>query len=262
MTEHETVPAGPAGAPGRAALAGAAGRSGPGHLVRGFGMWRRRPRLMLLGLVPALLVLLVLLAAFVVLVVVLGDLVGWATPFVDDASLTVRRIVRITLALALLAGFVVLAAATFVALTLLVGDPFYARIWRATEESLGGPVPEGEVGLLRSVGDGLALVLLGVATTLGVVLVGLVPVVGTMVALAGGFCVSAWFLAGELVGRPLEARGLDGRERSRLLRRHRLQVLTFGMSVQVCFLVPLGAVLVMPAAVVGATTLARDLVEA
>jgi len=217
---------------------------------------------MLLGLVPAVVVLLALLAAFVALVVVLGDLVSWATPFVDDASLTVRRLVRITVALAVLAGFVVLAAATFVALTLLVGDPFYARIWRETEAGLGGPVPEGEVGLLRSLGDGAALVMLGVATTLGVVLVGLLPVIGTMAALVGGFCLSAWFLAGELLARPLEARGLDGHARSRLLRGHRLQVLGFGLSVQACFLVPLGAVLVMPAAVVGATTLARDLVEA
>ncbi|NPC98415.1 EI24 domain-containing protein [Nocardioides sp. zg-DK7169] len=230
--------------------------------MRGFGMWRRRPGLMLLGLVPALLVLLALLAAFVGLLVVVGDVVGWATPFVDDASATVRRLVRVTLALALVAGFVVLAAATFVALTLLVGDPFYARIWRETETLLGGPVPEDEVGLLRSIGDGVALVLLGLATTLGVVAVGLVPVVGTLAALAGGFCISAWFLAGELLGRPLEARGLDRSERSRLLRGHRFQVLTFGLSVQACFLVPLGAVLVMPAAVVGATTLARDLVEA
>ena len=51
---------------------------------------------MLLGLVPAVVVLLALLAAFVALVVVLGDLVSWATPFVDDASLTVRRLVRIS----------------------------------------------------------------------------------------------------------------------------------------------------------------------
>ena len=259
MAERGTTPPGAARLP---APVGLAGRSGPGHLVRGFGMWRRRPGLMLLGLVPALVVLLTLLAAFVVLVVVIGDVVGWATPFVDDASVTVRRIVRVTVALAVLAGFVVLAAVTFVSLTLLVGDPFYARIWRETEAALGGPVPDGEVGLLRSLGDGVALVVLGLATTLGVVLVGLVPVVGTLVALAGGFCLSAWFLAGELLARPLEARGLDGKERSRLLRGHRLQVLGFGMSVQAWFLVPLGAVLVMPAAVVGATTLARDLAEA
>ena len=244
-----------------AGIAGRAAHSGPAHLARGFALWRRRPGLMLLGLVPALLVLLVLVAAFVGLLLVVGDLAGWVTPFLDDASATVRQVVRLTVALAVLAGFVVLAAATFVALTLLVGDPFYERIWRATETMLGGQAPAGEVGLLRSVRDGAVLVLLGLATTVGVVGVGLVPVVGTAVALVGGFCVSAWFLAGELLARPLEARGMDAAARARLVRGHRFQVLTFGLSVQACFLVPLGAVVVMPAAVVGATTLARDLLE-
>ena len=42
---------------------------GARYLWRGFAMWRRRPGLMLLGAVPALLVLVVLLAAVVTEVV-------------------------------------------------------------------------------------------------------------------------------------------------------------------------------------------------
>ena len=49
-------------------------------------MWRRRPGLMLLGMVPALIVFLLLLAAFLVLLWKVDDLVDWATPFADDWS--------------------------------------------------------------------------------------------------------------------------------------------------------------------------------
>ncbi len=69
-------------------------------------------------------------------------------------------------------------------------------------------------------------------------------------------------LAGELLSRPLEARGLDRRARAALLRPHRGRVLGFGAATQVFFLIPLGAIAVMPAAVAGATMLARDLLAA
>jgi len=73
--------------------------------------------------------------------------------------------------------------------------------------------------------------------------------------------VSGRLLAGELLSRPLEARGMDRVARAEVLRRDRASVLGFGVATQLCFLVPLGAVAVMPAAVAGATMLARDLLE-
>ena len=45
------------------------------------------------------------------------------------------------------------------------------------------------------------------------------------------------------------------------MRRHRARVLGFGVATQLCFLVPLGAVATMPAAVAGSTLLARSLLE-
>ena len=61
-----------------------------------------------------------------------------------------------------------------------------------------------------------------------------------------------------VLGRPLEARGLDRHARRTLLRAPRAPVLGLGMATQACFLVPLGAVVAMPAAVAGATMLARE----
>jgi CysZ protein len=71
-------------------------------------------------------------------------------------------------------------------------------------------------------------------------------------ALFGG-----WFLAQELVGAPFYRRGMRLPDRRHFLRAHRPLALGFGVAVFCCFLIPLGAVLVMPAAVAGGTLLAR-----
>jgi CysZ protein len=92
-----------------------------------------------------------------------------------------------------------------------------------------------------------------------VLLVGFLPVVGPVLGIAAGLVVSGRLLASELLARPLEARGLDRAARRELLRRNRGGMLGFGVATQAFFLIPLGAILVMPAAVVGATGLARDL---
>lgn len=232
---------------------------GVGHLARGFGMWRRRPGLMLLGMVPALIVFLLLAAALVLLLWKVDDLVDWATPFADDWGLTPRTILRVGLMLACLAAALFLAAVTFVGLTLAVGEPFYERIWHETEVMLGGPVPDGGLGLVRSARDSVAFIGISALCGAGVLIVGFLPVVGPLLGAALGLLISARLLAAELVARPLETRGLDRAARRELLRGHRGATFGFGLATQALFLIPLGAILVMPAAVVGSTTLAREL---
>ncbi len=234
---------------------------GPSYLLRGLGMWRRRPGLMLLGMLPALLVLAAVLAALVGLLLHVGDLVAWATPFADDWAETLRGLLRVGLAVLVVLGFVVVSSLTFTAVTLTVGDPFYERIWAETERMLGGEVPDQGPGFWKSAKDGAALAGTGLLLGAGVFVLGLLPVVGTVVGLVLGVAVSGRLLAAELVSRALETRGMDRVARAEVLRRDRGAVLGFGVATQLCFLVPLGAVVVMPAAVVGATMLARDLLE-
>ncbi|MGA8847471.1 MAG: EI24 domain-containing protein [Nocardioides sp.] len=231
---------------------------GAGYLRKGLGFLRSRPRLFLLGMLPALVVFLMLAAAFVALLLHVGDLVAWATPFADDWASSVRSVVRFLLALAVVVGALLLSSALFVGLTLTVGDPFYERIWRETETALGGPVPEHEVGLWRSARDGLRLVVVGLGFAGLVLVTGFLPVIGPMVGITLGVAFSGRLLARELLGRPLGARGLDAAGQQALLASSRGVVLGFGVITQMCFLVPLGGVLVMPAAVAGATILARE----
>ncbi|GAA4693922.1 EI24 domain-containing protein [Nocardioides nanhaiensis] len=233
--------------------------SGPGYLLRGFGLWRTRPRLMLLGMVPAALVFAVLATLILLLAFNLGTVAGWVTPFADDWSAGARDLVRLLAGLVLVVAALAGAVLSFTGLTLAVGDPFYERIWRATEEMLGGPVPDGDLGVWRSVRDGLALVVIGLLTAAAVLLLGFLPVIGSLAGIVAGFLLAARVLARELLGRPLEARGMDRVERETLFKLHRGRVLGFGAVTQLFFLVPFGAVAVMPAAVVGSTMLARDL---
>ena len=235
---------------------------GAGFLFRGLKMWRQRPGLMLLGLVPALLVLVVLLGLLVTVVLLADDLIDWATPFADDWSDLWQGVLRIGLYVAVIIGSLFLSVVTFTGLTLAVGDPFYEKIWKETELMLGGDVPEKGVGWLRGARDGIGLILLGVATTVLVFAVGLVPVVGPIIGPLLGVTIAGRLLAGELVSRGLEARGMDRAAQKALLADHGRTMLGFGVVVQLCFLIPFGAVLMMPAAVVGSTMLAREVLDA
>ena len=234
---------------------------GAGFLFRGLRMWRQRPALMLLGLVPALLVLVVMAGLLVVAFLFADDLIGWATPFADDWSALWRGVLRVGLYVAVLLGSFFLFVVTFTGLTLAVGDPFYEKIWKETELMLGGDVPARGVGWLRGAIDGAGLIGLGIVTTVAVFVIGLVPVVGPVVGPVLGVVVSGRLVAGELVSRALEARGMDRAAQKALLAPHRRSMLGFGTVTQACFLVPFGAVLMMPAAVVGSTMLAREALD-
>lgn len=235
--------------------------TGVGTLFRGFAFWGRRPGAMALGLIPAAIVFAVLLALLILLGVKLDAITLWLTPFADGWDEVMRGVLRIALGIALIIGAVVLFAVTFTGLTLIVGDPFYERIWKAVEAELGG-VPDGaEAGFWRAVGDGVSLALRGALTGLVALLIGLVPLVGSVLAAVLGTVLSGRLLATELAARPLERRGLDARGRRAVLRRRRARTLGFGVAVQLLFLIPLGAVVAMPAAVAGAVLLARESLE-
>lgn len=233
--------------------------SGVGDLGRGFGYWRRLPRAMALGLIPAAIVGVVLLAGLVTLAVFLHDIVDALTGFADGWTEVGAALVRVGIGVAIMGGAIVLAVVSFTALTLLVGDPFYERIWRAVEGELGDPAPESDYGLWRSIGDSIGLILRGLLAAVIAGALGLIPVVGGVVGAITAAFLTGWLLADELTSRALTARGLDAAARRRLRRGQRARVLGFGVATQLCFLVPLGAVVAMPAAVAGSTLLARRL---
>jgi CysZ protein len=237
--------------------------TGVGFLFRGIGMYARSPRLMFLGLVPAVISFAVLVGALVAMLFFVDDVVTWITPFADHWSSGVRTGFRWLAMIGIGVGWVVLSVLVFAALTLLIGEPFYEAISKRVEDRLGGVPGEINVSfwktLPRNVVDSIRLTVFGVFIGIFVFLVGLIPVVGAVIGPILGALFGGWVLALELTGVPFERRGLRYRDRKRMLKQRRSMAVGFGAATFVCFLIPFGAVLVMPAAVAGATLLSRRL---
>ncbi|MCR2826249.1 EI24 domain-containing protein [Microbacterium sp. zg.Y909] len=234
---------------------------GLGDLARGFGLWRRRPGLMAWGLVPAAIVGALFLVGLVTLVFFLPSIAEALTPFADGWPAVWTTVVRVAAGTAVFAAALVVVAVSFTALTLIVGEPFYDRIWRAVESETGSEGLDAPYGFWRSAADSLALIARGLGIAVLAALGGLVPLIGGPLGAATGIVLTGWLLADELTARALAARGIDRRSRRRLLRTQRGRALGFGIATQLCFLVPLGAVAVMPAAVAGSTMLAQSLLS-
>ncbi|TFD70748.1 EI24 domain-containing protein [Cryobacterium gelidum] len=240
--------------------------AGAGFLGRGLKMWSTSPRLMLLGALPALIVGSAYIAGIVVLLVNLETIAAAISPFASGWDEPWRTGTRVVAGAAVTAGGVLLLAYTFVAVTLLVGDPFYERIWRAAETTLGDAPTEPQRGplrgILRSLADASRLMLLALLGAIMLLLFGLVPALGQLTALVLGAIFGGWILTLELTGFAFDARGFTLTQRRRMLRAKRARSLGFGVLTYLLFLIPGAAVFVMPAAVAGAVLLSRDVLDA
>ena len=235
--------------------------AGMGYLRRGFGMWITSPRLMLLGAIPAVIVGVVYVVGIVLLAINVDGIATWLTPFANVWDESLRVALRFAVSAALVVASILLIAYTFAAVTLAVGDPFYERIWRSVESKLGDPPPELKVGVWRSIwraiADAVRLVIPAIGIGLLVFVCGFIPLVGPFVAGLVGAVFGGWILAVELTGFAFDARGYTVRDRRRILAGHRSTTLGFGIVTYLLFLVPVAAVVVMPAAVAGAAMLSR-----
>ncbi|MEC5184401.1 CysZ protein [Cryobacterium sp. MP_3.1] len=238
---------------------------GVGYLGRGFGMWITSPKLMLLGALPAVAVGAVYLVGIVLLLVNLTSIVTWATPFADGWAEPVILTTRVAAALVFVLVAALFVVYTFTAVTLIVGDPFYERIWRAVETNLGNPPTAPERGfwgsLGRAIGDGLRLLIPAVGVGLLLLACGFIPLVGPIMVAVLGALLGGWLLAVELTGFAFDARGFTVRERRRALRTRRGIALGFGAASYLLFLVPFFAIVAMPSAVAGAAMLSRDALD-
>lgn len=239
--------------------------AGVGFLGRGLALWVRSPRLMLLGAIPALTVGAVYTTLLVLFALHLPEITAWLTPFAAGWDDTFRVAIRIVAGIAVSGLVLLVALFSYTAITLAVGDPFYERIWRSVEERQGG-APEGDqpfwASLRRGIRDGLRLLVVSIAIGLALFAAGFIPVVGQTVVPVAGALAGGWFLAVELTGFAFDARGFSLADRRRMLAGNRAGTLGFGVATYLVFLVPLGAVVVMPAAVAGATLLGRTVLPA
>ena len=238
--------------------------AGVGLLFRGFATWRTAPGLMVLGLVPAVIVAALFTVGLVILALNVESLAAAATPFFDGWDRTWRDLARAAVAIAFLIAAILLISLTFTTVTLIVGQPFYELVWRHAESRFGD-VPDSAPGFWKSVGlgitTGLRMLVPTVLLGLALFALGLVPLVGPALSAVLGAFVGGWLLARELTGLAFDARGLGYRERTAALKSRRPLVLGYGTATYLLFLVPLGAIVVMPAAVAASALLARRVLD-
>ncbi|MGW9347067.1 EI24 domain-containing protein [Nocardiopsis flavescens] len=237
---------------------------GVGALARGFGLLLRRPRLFLLGALPALITSLLFLALFVVLVMNLTDLTAWATPFADGWDEVWRNLVRGAVAVGALAGTILLMVVSFTTLTLALGAPIYDKITDLVEQELGNPPADSDESLWSSMGravrQSLVIILASLLVTVLVFFIGFIPVAGAVIGAVLAAVLGGWLLGIELVAGSFDRRGyLTIKERRRSMGTRRLRVLGFTVPTYLLLAIPFVAVVVFPAATAGGTILARQL---
>jgi CysZ protein len=220
------------------------------------------PKRLFLGLIPAFLSLVLFALLFTVLIIFLGNIVDVATWYARDwESSALRSTVEVFTGIAILGVAGLLSVLSYTAVTLAIGDPFYEAIAESIEDELGGVPDEVETpifaAIMRSLRDSGRLILVTLLLAIPLFLISLIPVIGQILGPVLGALVGGWFLSVELTGVAFYRRGLGLKQRRQMLRTQRKTSIGFGVAVFLCFLIPLGGVLIMPAAVAGGTLLAR-----
>lgn len=235
---------------------------GVGMFGQAVAILLRRPRLLLLGALPAILTALLLLGGIVTLIMFSGDLAALVTPFADDWSEGARTAVRVAAAIALVGAGLVIGQLSFAVLTLVIGGPFYELIAEKVEDELGDPPSDVELSWSRllwlGIVDGLRLVLRSLGYTIPLIPAGFIPVIGQTVVPVLMALVTAWFLALELVSVSFYRRGMDFAKRREVLGKRRGLAIGLGLPASLLCAIPLAAIVVMPVAFVGGVLVARE----
>lgn len=236
---------------------------GASYFVAGVKAWATKPKLMLLGAIPAVIVSIVM---FLIVAWSVPRTYGWAagvTGFADDWTMLLREGVRLTLGVAFSVAIIMFCIVSFVALTLFVGSPFYEQIWKATERSMGGLPAAAQLRFTQQVSKEIAgvgrMMVMALTTSVIAILIGLIPLVGSVLAAIFVTWRGSRALAVELTAYAADARGWSFDKRKRALDARPMKMLGSSLPFYLAFVVPGGAVLGMPAAVVAGTLLVRDL---
>lgn len=227
------------------------------HPYKGLWFLVRTPAAWPFAIVPmliaTLLISLIVAAAVTWLVPTVGALVGPSRAWYATAGRVALE--ALTALLALLLGVVVAAV-----LSQPLSAPALERLVRLRERDLGLPSrPQTALAteLWRSARSA-AIGSTGVVIVLCLSLIELLLPGSTIVILPLKIAISGLFVSWDLLDYPLSVRDLALRERLRWIRGHLPEVFGFGMSLAVVFLIPCMQLVLLPAGVVGATSLLRE----
>jgi len=236
--------------------------TGVRYFWQGLVMLLRRPKLLLIGMLPAVLTTALLLGGVIALIANISDLAALVTPFADHWAAGWQLATRVTAGIALVSAAALLGLVGFTALTLIVGGPFYEHIAERLEDDLD--VAEGHADpsqwqmLLLGIRDGIVLMLRSLAFTVVLFLAGFLPVVGQTLVPALLALVTGWFIALEVVAVAFYRRGIGLRGRTAMLRSRRMLAVGLGLPAALLSTIPLMSIVVMPVAFAGGVLVALD----
>lgn len=237
--------------------------AGVGLLLRGFRLVFSSPKRVLVGALPAVITVVLMITGWTLLLTNIDAISGWLTGFADSWSDTWRTVVKVAVGISVIAATLGLSVLLFTAITLMIGGPFYEYIAEEVEDELGGVPGAEQVGFWRGFLVGLrsTILLVGVSVLFAIplFLCGFIPVVGQTVVPVLGVCINGYLLGIELTGIPFTRRGRSFKERRQLLATRRSMVLGFAVPAYLLCLIPLAALVVIPAAMAGGTVLAHRL---
>lgn len=225
----------------------------------------QRPRLIILGMVPPLIVTVVYVIAGLFVIPWIVDTVptalgAWmgAWPSWLVTVLTFAMMIVTLAALALIAGV------AFTTLTLAIGGPIYDRISQIIDIEVLGVEEIVEDGLgvavMRSISQSVVILALSLTVALATLIIGLIPVIGTASSLIGGLGLGGLLVTTELLGGPFGRRGLpDLGQRWAAMKANPVEVISFGVPAQFVLSIPFVGVLAFPFFAAGASVLAHKL---
>ncbi|SFL86620.1 sulfate transporter CysZ [Marinobacter zhejiangensis] len=229
---------------------------GLGYLGEGFRLIKQ-PGLRLFVIIPLMinLVLFVSMAYFMatafssLIETAMGWLPDWA--WLQSLDWLFWLLYGAVILLMLAYGFVVVAN--------LIGSPFYGYLAELTEKHLTGEEPTVEGGWAQIVRDipralwrEVQKILYYLPRALGLFIIGLIPVINLAAAVLW-FIFNSWMMALQYVDYPADNNRVSFPMLKKQLAQRRLSALGFGFPVALAAMVPVLNLLVVPAAVCGAT---------
>lgn len=229
---------------------------GLGYLGEGFGLIRQ-PGLRLFVIIPLVINVFLFGAMFyflaelfsVMIATAMGWLPDWA--WLQALDWVFWILYGLVIVLMLAYGFVIVAN--------LIGSPFYGYLAELTEKHLTGQEVSTDgswAQIIRDIPRALWREVQKIAyylpRALGLFIIGLIPVVN-LVAAVLWFLFNSWMMALQYVDFPADNNRVSFPELRRLLGATRLSALGFGLPVALAAMVPVLNLVVVPAAVCGAT---------
>lgn len=230
--------------------------AGLGYLGEGFRLIRQ-PGLRLFVIVPLILNLLLFGLLFVLLADVFSAMIASAMAWLPDWA----WLQSLDWLFWLLYGVVILLllAYGFVILANLIGAPFYGYLSEMTEKHLTGQIVDTDGGwgqilrdIPRALGRELHKILYYLPRALGLVILGLIPVVNLLAGLLW-FVFNCWMMALQYVDYPADNHRVSFAGLKQRLAADRMSALGFGLPVALAAMIPVLNLVVVPAAVCGAT---------